>query len=283
MILYFTATGNSLDAARTIARVTGDRLVSIAKRCKAGDFTLDVAQGEDLGIVFPVYRWSTPRIVDEFLRKARFKTDDGRPYEPGYAYAVDVFGYFPGAEVGFLEDLMKREHGFGFDAAFEIPSVANCIYVSNPPSVKRQRKLIADEERVAYKVAQDVKGHVKSRKAKGSPIGRLLSKVTGTEEKVRSVSQFRVDTGRCTCCGMCARICPTNTITMQDGHPAWQGDACTECLACIHRCPSEAIDYGRISRGRRRYVNPILAGEHLVPSCDTVSPCNSEEKPWILP
>lgn len=259
MILYFSATGNSLDAAQLIAQATGDRLVSIGKMYKEGDFTLDVSQGEDLGIVFPVYRWSTPRIVDEFLRKAEFKTDDGSPYKPGYAYAVDVYGYFPGAEVDYLERLLEKEHGFGFDATFEVPSVANCIYVSNPPSVERQRKQIADEEEAASTVAQDIKQRVKTRNAKGNPIGRLLSKATGTEEKPRPIKQFIVDLERCTSCGTCAKICPTNTIVMEDGHPVWQGDGCTECLACVHRCPADAIDYGKISRGRRRYCNPALS------------------------
>lgn len=264
MILYFSGTGNTYDAARLIAKATGDELVSIGARYKAGDFILKVRQGEDLGIVFPVYRWSTPRIVDEFLRKAVFETDDGEPFKPSYCYAVDVYGYFTGAEVRYLANLLEREHGIALDASFEIPSVANCIYVSNPPKPDAQKAQIAKEERVAMEVSNKISSKARSLEAKGNPMGRLLSKATGTEEKLRPIKQFNVNLEKCVSCGTCARICPTNTIVMEGGHPVWQGDDCTECLACVHRCPEQAIEYGKVSVGRRRYMNPVLDSTDVI-------------------
>lgn len=37
------------------------------------------------------------------------------------------------------------------------------------------------------------------------------------------------------------------------------GAQCTECLVCLHRCPNEAVQYGKISLNRRRYIHPVLA------------------------
>ena len=59
-------------------------------------------------------------------------------------------------------------------------------------------------------------------------------------------------TDSCIGCGKCEKLCPLNNISMENGRPVWQGN-CTQCMACICRCPAEAIEYGRKTRGKRRY------------------------------
>lgn len=44
-------------------------------------------------------------------------------------------------------------------------------------------------------------------------------------------NSFRV-TDACISCGLCERICPTGTISMQAGKPVWT-DTCVQCVACI--------------------------------------------------
>lgn len=56
----------------------------------------------------------------------------------------------------------------------------------------------------------------------------------------------------CIGCGKCEKICPLQNIKMKDGKPEW-GKDCTHCMACISRCPAEAIEYGRKSAGKPRY------------------------------
>jgi ferredoxin len=60
----------------------------------------------------------------------------------------------------------------------------------------------------------------------------------------------------CTGCGRCERICPVHTIKV-DGRPVW-GKACTQCLACIHRCPERAIQFGKGTVKRGRYHHPEI-------------------------
>lgn len=67
-ILYFTATGNSLYAARQI----GGELLSIPQMIKDENYEIkDTA----VGIVCPVYCGNIPKIVRRFLEKAAIKTD----------------------------------------------------------------------------------------------------------------------------------------------------------------------------------------------------------------
>ena len=42
-------------------------------------------------------------------------------------------------------------------------------------------------------------------------------------------------TDTCISCGICAKVCPTGTISLSgDGKPEW-ADTCVQCVACIHR------------------------------------------------
>ena len=60
-------------------------------------------------------------------------------------------------------------------------------------------------------------------------------------------------TNDCISCGKCVKVCPLNNIRVEDGKPVW-GKNCTHCMACICRCPKEAIEYGKHSRGLTRYT-----------------------------
>lgn len=62
-------------------------------------------------------------------------------------------------------------------------------------------------------------------------------------------------TDRCVSCGLCVKLCPLSNISLKDGKPVWR-DNCTHCMACICRCPEEAIEYGKHSVGLPRYVFP---------------------------
>jgi len=48
-------------------------------------------------------------------------------------------------------------------------------------------------------------------------------------------------------------VCPIETISMKNGKPVW-GKACTQCTACIHHCPVEAIQDGNKTRENGRYT-----------------------------
>jgi flavodoxin/ferredoxin len=52
---------------------------------------------------------------------------------------------------------------------------------------------------------------------------------------------FRVDSSKCTACGLCMEICPTGNITRDPrGFPQWDR-RCLVCLSCEMKCPEEAI------------------------------------------
>ena len=49
-----------------------------------------------------------------------------------------------------------------------------------------------------------------------------------------------VDQTKCTGCGICAEICPSDAIVMHDGKAVVTVE-CVECGTCIDECPDQAI------------------------------------------
>jgi len=69
--------------------------------------------------------------------------------------------------------------------------------------------------------------------------------------------------GRCDSCGICAKVCPVDNIKMLKGKPSWN-HKCQQCMACLHWCPKEAIQYGKMTRGRRRYHHPLIKLNEII-------------------
>lgn len=257
MIFYFTGTGNSLATAQILGDETNDTLVDIGKAYKYKQFDFTMIQGQNLGFVFPVYAWSTPPIIDAFIKRATFTGRDGKPFIPSYTFAVISCGAFVGNTAGFFADELRLAQGINLDASFSVKSVGNCTYLYAPAEGKKRERLLEDAMAKSFEIAKDIKQRAAVRKEARNPIGMLLSKATEKDEKPRSTKEFyTLET--CIGCGRCAEICPTNTITIIDDRPRWAEMGCTQCLACLHRCPFDSIQYGKSTESRGRFINPAL-------------------------
>ena len=72
MIFYFTATGNCRYVADQLAEKLGDEARSIPQEMRrAGELSY---AGETIGIVYPIYGHMMPRMVREFVERAKFDT-----------------------------------------------------------------------------------------------------------------------------------------------------------------------------------------------------------------
>ena len=52
---------------------------------------------------------------------------------------------------------------------------------------------------------------------------------------------------------------------MQKRKPIWSGN-CIQCLSCINRCPTSAIEFKSKTKGKNRYVCPITDPDELLRS-----------------
>jgi ferredoxin len=52
---------------------------------------------------------------------------------------------------------------------------------------------------------------------------------------------YQVDIEKCSACETCVDVCPTEAISIIDGHAVIDMEECIECGACVAECPEEAI------------------------------------------
>ncbi len=88
---------------------------------------------------------------------------------------------------------------------------------------------------------KDIKDAVTQASAASARAARLMSPGKITVEAITS----RVDEDKCTSCGICAKVCPYNAITVdkENKRPAVVVEAaCAGCGTCAAECPFDAIE-----------------------------------------
>ena len=252
MIFYFSGTGNSFYVARRIAAAENGNPISMAQAIREDKLDFDVNEGDPLGFVFPIYYYTVPSIVADFIQQARFNGAG----EGNYTYAAVTCGGTTGNGMRRFGKLLK-ERGLTLDAGFNIvmPDNYNILFDLLTPQDK-VADLLEKCEKYIDKSIESISRCEKSFKLRTGPVPWLTSALMSrVYELARSTRPFHA-TDKCIGCGLCERSCPIGTIELRDDRPIWKAKKCSQCLACLHRCPERAIEYGKLTVKRGRYVHP---------------------------
>ena len=244
MIFYFSGTGNSQRVAEQLARITGDDRVflnRLLREREAGTFCSE----RPLVFVSPTYAWRLPRIVEDWIRRARFEGNSD-------AYFVLSCGTGCGNAAAYARRLCA-EKGLRFRGLAPVLMPENYLAMFSTPDAAQCREIIDRALPCIASLAESIRAGEGFPDRKPSLVGRLESGPINPLFYALCVrdSAFRSLEG-CTGCGRCARTCPVNNIVLREGLPAWQGN-CIHCMACIAGCPAGAIEYGSRSRGKHRH------------------------------
>lgn len=122
---------------------------------------------------------------------------------------------------------------------------------------------IADQDKALQQLRQadasieQIKSSIGCREA-GAIKGSILTPIFRMAyHSAKSTKKFYV-TDSCIGCGLCEKNCQDHAISMMNGKPTWVKPQCTKCTACINGCPQQAIQYGRATEKRNRYLNPFV-------------------------
>lgn len=235
-IVYFSGTGGTKMAAAALGDALAEREISCELFSPSSKSAFVAESGALLIVMFPVYAFNAPVIIDDFLLGLPFCAD-------GVAAVIAVSG---GGEVSpntasrcRTKRLLKKK---GFRTVYEAGLVMpSNLIIEYPETISLLLLRILPEK--AARIAADLSsGTVKGMKI--HVIDRLWARL-GALEKCGSPSfgkRIKVS-GACKGCGLCAAKCPRGNIVLENGKPVFQ-DRCIMCLGCIYRCPRKALKPG---------------------------------------
>jgi len=255
---YFSGTGNSykiIDTCKEVFVRNGCKatLLPITDKSKINE------EADLIGFCFPVYAFGLPRICRKYLLNLP------RLQSPINTFILITAG--DSDESGFsVKESTKLLKKKGLDVVYsEVIQMPNNWTVSMNPPTKKEAQLIINTGVIKAKdIAQDLLNGVLHHHAFNYPstyskIGfykdYYLFKWLGVSNLWRN---FRIDK-TCDSCGLCEKICPTDSIQIVDDLPKWF-KTCEQCMRCVNFCPKQAIfqkGEGSI-KGKNTYYEPTF-------------------------
>ncbi|MFX1340100.1 MAG: EFR1 family ferrodoxin [Promethearchaeota archaeon] len=252
-IFYYSGTGNSLKIARDIsAELENSELIPIAKLWEQN---IIIPQSEKIGLVFPLYFMGCPSIIFEFLTKLELN-------KVNYIFAVATSHHgSSGATLYQINKILKKKSK-SLNAGFSIRMPGNYIPMYDIASKESHKRDFEQAKEKIEKLVDIISVNGNKIDKKFLPfIGSFFNKIFNKNVN-KSDNNFYADE-KCNSCEICEKICPVNNIRIVDGKPEWQ-HRCQRCLACIHFCPQEAIQYGKKTVNRKRYHHPEITVNDII-------------------
>lgn len=246
LVFFFSGTGNSLHAAKTVAASLpgGEVLPMTAPYRFEGAY-------DRIGFVYPSYGAGMPMLVERFIQGADFTGCTAR-----YLFALATNGGMAGNAVADLDALLSAK-GLRLSYGRGIRMFANYVAMYQMAGDAEERAASADL--AILSAARDIAACKTDRKFRRNPLFTLFHRrfTRGLMDKDKGYTV----SDACVSCGLCASLCPVANIEMKDGRPAFQ-HRCEQCVACVQWCPKQAINVADKTQARGRYHHPaVKAGE----------------------
>ena len=250
MILYFSGTGNSEYVAQKLGRAIDDEVLNLFEAIRGDDFS-ELRSQRPWVVVAPTYAWRIPRLLQRWLERTRLAGSTE-------LYFAMTCGGSIGNAGQYLAELCAQK-GMNYRGCMEIAMPENYLALFTTPTREEALRAIEKADRVIESAARLLKGGEDlpapevsfGDRVNSGLVNRLFYPLFARGKKFYA-------TDDCISCGRCVDVCPLGNVRLAGGKPVW-GDRCTHCMACICRCPKEAIEYGRHSRGLPRYTCPKRA------------------------
>ncbi|CEP41123.1 EFR1 family ferrodoxin (plasmid) [Paraclostridium sordellii] len=245
---YFTGTVNSL----YIAKRLGGELYSIPQVLKGENTTFE---DEKIGIIFPIYGFSMPAIVMEFIEKFTLKSP--------YIFVIMTCGSSSGDATKYFTSFAKK-HNIEVNYSNSIAMIGNHIPLVN---IDEQKSLDKNIEVSINKLIKDI-SNKKNYIHGGSPIGPVIRNVIKVVKKIKAMDSpdnFYVNEN-CIKCNICIKVCLRANVFYSESKHIIFGKQCESCLSCVNNCPKKAIQVKGDKNPNARFRNDYISLKEIIDS-----------------
>jgi Formate hydrogenlyase subunit 6/NADH:ubiquinone oxidoreductase 23 kD subunit (chain I) len=263
-IAFFSGTGNSLDVAKRLAsKIENSELVSIMGILKSNNYA---ETAEKIVLVYPTYLMTIPLPVREYLRRtdiqnARYIAAITTCENKGnLSYlTIDKLLNKSGKKLSYYQEVsMPQNSPTGIR-----PTKGNADWIEKISGASVQEMCKRNDIDVS-RISDDITNAVTFLPKRN--IGKYLleSAISALSKNNKTQLQYYTDT-TCTLCGLCARICPAERISIIDEKVVWAKDRkCYYCFACFNACPQQAILLKNYQKKDGRYIHPNTELEEII-------------------
>ncbi|WP_407423675.1 EFR1 family ferrodoxin [Methanobrevibacter sp.] len=246
-ILYYTSTGNNL----FIAKQFGGDLISIPQLVKDNEF--DIAD-DTVGIIFPVFFATSPKLIREFVEKVNIRTD--------YLFLITSYGRDGDQNALRIMKETFNKRGITVNYTNSVLMVDNFLPVfdmAEEIELKKDLNIIGEIEKINNDVL-----------AKREYIldKELFTDVENIEVVLENTmcEKYRIQVGKdCSGCEVCTKVCPRGNIELTGEKPSF-GDTCDFCLGCVHHCKTHTLTINDEANPDERYRNPNIKLSEIIKS-----------------
>jgi len=244
MILYFSGTGNSLAISRQLAERLQDSVMPLNEAVGR-----NLSQEKRIGLVFPSYWFNAPHAVLDLVPRLKLSPE-------AYVFIIIPCGAQAGNAIWNVGKILsEKDICISYSNKIRVPDNSAIGFGRNPnDQVWKFERYAPRLERIAKDIAAGVH---RLHYAWWGPIGALCAKPF-IQKRTLPMLTPEINPEKCNGCGICIKVCPKENIVKINGKAHCESN-CTQCLACVHSCPMQAVELNdKPTLKERQYRHPLV-------------------------
>lgn len=239
-VFYFSGTGNTEIVAEHVAHtfiqlgwsVDIIRMEDVNKKT----IQVDINQYDMIGLGCQVIAFGIPMVVRNFVREVPKLSDNMKVFIFRTCGGVVPSNYNVSKKL--IRMLKHRNFDVCYEELFSIGSnwiikyddlIMKQLYTATIRKITQMCEAIDNGERHFYKTGIALQFKMGVLSALSSIVLPLLGKDAVVDKT-------------CTKCGVCAKRCPAENITIKNGKVKFHS-SCSACMRCVYSCPNHAINF----------------------------------------